>query len=131
MGGVASRSSSRCPPKDAYSILDAIARISITEDRLHRVTPTGNEVEEERDAEQSRTRRPPFKFSMVELRPGDVVVFAPDPDKRVTVVDDSHIEYEGVTSSMSALAEHLIGAGHALQGPLYFAYEGELLTERP
>lgn len=117
-------------PEDAYSILDAIARISGTEDRLHRVTPTGNEVEEERDAEQSRTRRPPFKFSMVGLRPGDVVAFAPDPDKRATVVDDSHIEYEGVTSSLSALAEQLTGAGHALQGPLYFAYEGELLTER-
>lgn len=59
-----------------------------------------------------------------------MVVFAPDPDKRATVVDDSHIEYEGVTSSLSALAEQLTGAGHALQGPLYFAYEGELLTER-
>lgn len=100
------------------------------EDRLHRVTPTGNEVEEERDAEQSRTRRPPFRFSMVGLRPGDVVAFAQDPDKRATVVDDSHIEHEGVTSSLSALAEQLTGAGHALQGPLYFAYEGELLTDR-
>ena len=117
-------------PEDAYLILDAIARISGTEKRLHRVTPTGNEVEEERDAEQSRKRLPPFKFSMVGLKPGDVVAFAQDPDKQATVVDDSHVEYEGVTSSLSALAEQLTGVGHALQGPLYFAYEGELLTER-
>lgn len=117
-------------PEDAYSILDAIARISGTKDRLKRVTPTGNEVEEERDAEQSRTRRPPFKFSMVGLKPGDVVTFVQDPDKRATVVDDSHVEYEGVTSSLSALAEQLTGCGHALQGPQFFTYEGELLTER-
>lgn len=82
-------------PEDAYSILDAIARISGTENRLHRVTPTGNEVEEERDAEQSRTRRPPFRFSMLGLKPGDVVAFAQDPDVRAVVVDDSHVEYEG------------------------------------
>lgn len=116
-------------PEDAYLILDAIARISGTEKRLHRVTPTGNEVEEERDAEQSRTRRPPFKFSMVGLKPGDVVAFVQDPGKRATVVDDSHVEYEGVTSSLSALAEQLTGSS-ALQGPLYFTYEGELLTDR-
>ena len=117
-------------PEDAYSILDAIARISGTQDRLHRVTPTGTEMEEERDAEQSRTRRPPFKFSMVGIKPGEVVAFVQDPDKRATVVDDSHVEYEGVTSSLSALAEQLTGCGHALQGPLYFAYEGELLADR-
>lgn len=58
------------------------------------------------------------------------MAFVQDPAKQATVVDGSHIEYEGVTSSLSALAEQLTGAGHALQGPLYFAYEGELLTER-
>lgn len=116
-------------PEDAYSILDAIARISGTEDRLKRVTPTGNEAEEERDAEQSRTHQPPFKFSMVGLKPGDVVAFAQDPDKRATVVDDSHVEYEGVTSSLSALAEQLTGRG-SLRGPQYFTYGDELLTER-
>ena len=35
-----------------------------------------------------------------------------------------------MTTSLSALAEQLTGLGHALQGPLYFSYEGELLTER-
>ena len=117
-------------PEDAYSILDAIARISGTEDRLKRVTPTRSEVEKEREAEQSRTRQPRFKFSMVGLKPGDVVAFVQDPDKRATVVDDSHVEYEGVTSSLSALAEQLTSTGHPLRGPLFFAYEGELLADR-
>ena len=118
--------------EDAYSILEAIARISGTEGRLHRVTPTGEQIVEEHEAEEARTkqRRAPFKFSMVGLKPGDEVVFAGDASKRATVVDERHVEYEGVTTSLSALAEELTGLGHALQGPLYFSYEGELLTER-
>lgn len=117
--------------EDAYSILEAIARISGTENRLHRVTPTGEQLEEEREAEQTRTaRRAPFRFSMVGLKPGDKVAFARDPSKQATVVDDRRVEYEGVTASLSSLAERLTGLGHALQGPLYFTYEGELLTDR-
>lgn len=117
--------------EDAYSILEAIARISGTENRLHRVTPTGEQLEEEREAEQTRTaRRAPFRFSMVGLKPGDKVAFARDSSKQATVVDDRRVEYEGVTTSLSSLAERLTGLGHALQGPLYFTYEGELLTDR-
>lgn len=118
--------------EDAYSILEAIARISGTEGRLHRVTPTGEQIVEEHEAEEARTkqRRAPFKFSMVGLKPGDEVVFAGDASKRATFVDERHVEYEGVTTSLSALAEELTGLGHTLQGPLYFSYAGELLTER-
>lgn len=118
-------------PEDAYAILEAIARISGTTDRLHRVSPTGEQIEEEREAEEARQpRRPPFRFSMVGLKPGDAVTFVNDASKVATVVDDRHVEYEGVTSSLSALAEELTGAGHALQGPLFFSYGGETLSDR-
>ena len=119
-------------PEDAYAILEAIARISGTENRLHRVTPTGEQIEEEREAEETReaSRKPPFRFSMVGLKPGDRVVFTGDPEKVATVVDDRRVEYEGVTTSLSALAEQLTGSGHAMQGPLYFTYEGETLADR-
>ncbi len=119
-------------PEDAYAILEAIARISGTSDRLHRVTPTGEQIEEEREAEETReaSRKPPFRFSMVGLKPGDRVAFTGDSEKIATVVDDRRVEYEGVTTSLSALAEQLTGSGHAMQGPLYFTYEGETLADR-
>lgn len=119
-------------PEDAYAVLEAIARISGTEDRLHRVTPTGEQLEEEREAEKTRetSRKPPFRFSMVGLKPGDRVAFAGDPSKAATVVDDRRVEYGGVTTSLSSLAESLTGSGHAMQGPLYFTYDGETLADR-
>lgn len=115
--------------EDAYSILDAIARISGTAGRLHRVTPTGSEMREEQEAERTRQgRKPPFRFSMVGLHPGDEVVFARDSSIVATVVDDRHVEHEGVTSSLSALAEQLLGRG-AVQGTLHFKYGDETLVE--
>lgn len=119
-------------PEEAYAILEAIARISGTEGCLHRVTPTGEQLEDEREAEEARevSRRPPFRFSMVGLNSGDKVAYVNDPSKIAVVVDDKRVEYDGVTTSLSALAERLTGSGHAMQGPLYFTYENETLADR-
>jgi len=123
--------------EDAYSILEAIARISGTEGYLHRVTPTGEQAEEERAAEarEHPARRAPFRFSMVGLKPGDVVTYASDATKNARVLDDKHVAYvenstgEEVTSTLSGLAEKFSGAS-SLQGPRFFSYDGELLSDR-
>lgn len=121
--------------EDAFSILDAIARISGTTDRLHRMTPTGEQMEDETRAEivreetkHRRRMRTSFRFSMVGLKPGDVVTFTEDSSKRAVVVNDRHVEYDGVTSSMSALVARWLGV-KSIQGPLYFEYNGERLTD--
>lgn len=115
--------------EDAYSILDAMARISGTVDRLHRVTPTGTEIKDEQEAERTRqARKPPSRFSMVGIQPGDEVVFVRDPSVVAKVVDDSHVEYEGVTTSLSALAERLLDR-KAVQGTLHFKYADETLVD--
>ena len=115
--------------EDAYSILDVMARISGTVDRLHRVTPTGTEIKDEQEAERTRqARKPPFRFSMVGIQPGDEVVFVRDPSVVAKVVDDSHVEYEGVTTSLSALAERLLDR-KAVQGTLHFKYADETLVD--
>lgn len=124
--------------EDAYSILDAIARISGTEDRLHRVTPTGEQVEEEKQATEAREhpkRRSSFRFSMVGLKPGDVVTYTGDSSRTARVLDDKHVVYkdeatgEEVTSTLSGLAEKFSGTA-SLQGPRFFEYRGELLSDR-
>lgn len=119
-------------PEEAYAILDAIARISGTEDRLHLVTPTGEQIEEEREALDAReaSRRPPFRFSMVGIGPGEKIAFTGDPSVTAAVVDDRRVEYDGVTTSLSALARRLLGRVSQVQGPLHFTYRGERLSDR-
>ena len=116
---------------DAYSLLECIAKISGTEDRLQRLSPEGHEVADERLAAEVResARRGPFRFGTCNIPVGSEIAFVDDPEIRAIVVDDRHIEYKGETTSVSALAQKLKGFDHAVQGPLWFTYRGEKLAD--
>lgn len=116
-------------PEAAYELLEAIAKISGTESNLKRWKPTKEEAEDEKVAKAVSRRRPPFKFSMVGINTGEEVVFTKDKKVIATVVDDKHVEYDGQTMSLSALAELLFADGVSRQGPAYFTYKGEILSE--
>ena len=119
------------PAEDAYSLLECVAKISGTSDRLKRMKPEGHEVLDEQLAKEisEESRRGPFKFSMCGIRPGEKVQFIDDPSIEAIVVDDRHIEYNGETTSLSALAKELKGFGHVTQGPKWFMYNGEVLKD--
>lgn len=117
--------------EDAYSLLESIAKISGTQERLKRVQPEGHEIIDEQIAEEVReeARRGPFRFSECRIPFGAEIVFVDDESVRPTVVDDRHIEYNGDTTSLSALAQKLKGFTHPVQGTIWFAYNGEKLDD--
>lgn len=122
--------------EEAYSILEAVARVSGTEDRLRRVQTTGAEIADEtkaakvrRETDMSGNRRSSFRFSMIGLKPGDEVVFKDNESIRAVVVDDTHIKYKDATMSLSKLAKDLSGVSYPLQGTIYFMYNGVLLDD--
>ena len=117
--------------EDAYTLLECIAKISGTSDRLKRMQPEGHEILDEQVAEEVRqtARRGPFRFSECGILPGSEIVFTEDAAIRPTVIDDRHIEYNGETTSLSALAQRLKGFDHAVQGTLWFTYNGEVLND--
>lgn len=119
-------------PEEAFSILESIAKISGTEDRLKRVKPEGHEILDERIAAEVRetARRGPFRFSAVGIPVGSQLSFVEDPNVVVTVEDDRHIKYKNITTSLSSLAQELKGFDHPVQGTLWFTYEGEILDAR-
>lgn len=116
---------------DAYSILESIAKISGTTDCLKRLTPEGHEVMDERTANeiQENARRGVFRFSMCGIKPGEKVVFLDDNNIQPVVIDDRHIEYDGQTTSLSALAQQIKGFDHPVQGTLWFSYNGIKLDD--
>lgn len=119
-------------PDEAYSLLECIAKISGTEDRLKKMAPEGHEILDEETAKEvaKEAKRGPFRFSAVDIPVGAQIEYVNDSSVVATVVDDRHISYKGVTTSVSALAQELLESDHAIQGTLYFAYEGEKLTDR-
>ena len=118
-------------PEDGYALLESIAKISGTSDRLKRMEPEGHEVIDEKIAQEVResARRGPFRFSQVGIPFGSEIVFIDDPTVKPTVVDDRHIEYNGETTSVSALAQKLKGFVHPVQGTLWFTYGGKKLSD--
>ena len=117
--------------EDAYGLLECIAKISGTLDRLQRLTPEGHEILDEQIANEVREtiRRGPFRFSACNITVGSQIEIIEDSSIKATVVDDRHIEYNGETTSVSALAQKLKGFDHAVQGTLWFTYQGEKLAD--
>lgn len=117
--------------EDAYGLLESIAKISGTEDRLQRLTPEGHEILDEEIANEVRetARRGPFRFSACNIPVGSSVAYIEDVSITATVVDDRHIEFNGETTSLSALAQRLKGFEHPVQGTLWFTYKGEKLAD--
>lgn len=91
-----------------------------------------NHIEKEK-VEKKKERRPPFKFSMIDLKRGDKIVFD-SKGYEVIVASDNTIEYQGRTFSLTSFCkeflpeEKRIPAG-TYQGPLYFSYQGKTLDE--
>lgn len=117
--------------EEAYGLLESIAKISGTPERLKRLSPEGHEVlDEEIAAEIKETaRRGPFRFSACGIPVDSEVRFIEDPAICARVVDDRHIEFNGETTSLSALTQRLKGFAHPVQGTLWFTYEGERLSD--
>ena len=112
----------------AYGILESIAKISGTLDRLERCEATEEENLEEQIANEIReAKRPPIRFSEYHLI-GCELTFKEDPNIVVKVVDDRHVEYNGEITSLSALARKIKQFNHDVQGTLWFCYKGEVLT---
>lgn len=117
--------------EEAYGLLECIAKISGTKDSLKRMTPEGHEVLDEQIAEEVRetVRKGPFRFSECGIPVGSVIEFTEDETIKATVVDDRHIEYDGETTSLSALAQRLLGFKYPVQGTIWFKYKGKKLTD--
>lgn len=117
--------------EDAYGLLECIAKISGTMSSLKRMTPEGHEVLDEQIAQEVRetARKGPFRFTECGIPIGASIEFLEDSSVKATVIDDRHIEYNGETTSLSALARKLKNFNHQIQGTLWFTYHGKRLTD--
>lgn len=79
--------------------------------------------------QEKRSPKSPFSFFKCGIKKGEKIVYKNDSSIICTVVDDRIIEYCGEITSVSALAQKLLGCSHPVQGTLHFTYNGEVLTD--
>lgn len=124
-------------PQTAYSILEAIAEINGRTDKLIKYAMTQEDINAENEAEEIEEEhkeiRAPFRFSMIDIHPGEEIEFCSSTSEYdgaiCKVIDDKQIEYKGKTWSLSALATKLTHSKWSVQGPRYFRYHGEWLND--
>lgn len=100
---------------------------------IEEVTPGRAYVETKEDEialDKARTQSSIFNFEMVKIPVGAVLNLARNKEITCQVVDKRWVNYQGEETSLTAAAQKALGINRPLQGPLYWEYEGELLTER-
>ncbi len=119
-------------PEEACGLLLELAEIHGCEDRLKIWEKTAEEKTSEandKKAVDAKKKAAAFRFSFAGIPIGAVIAFKDDPSKTAEVISDRKVRYEDNDYSLSALANILTGKETALQGPIYFTYEGEILDD--
>ena len=109
-------------PEDAYELLEAIAVISGSQDKLKRV-----KVAKSSKASQT-IRRPAIDFYKCGLKDGDQLVCTEDPSIVVAVKGEHKVLYGDEITSLTAIMRKIKGYKN-IAGPSYFTHKGEPLTD--
>ena len=79
-----------------------------------------------------KPRRAPFKFSMIGLKPGDTIIFAPNGEE-VRVNSENTVDYDGQILTLSRFCKIYMpdedSENKEYQGPAHFTYKGKTLDE--
>ena len=106
-------------PEEAYELLEAIANISGTKDKLKRIhVPV---------AQKQTVRRPPINFSKCGIPVGAQLVYTDDPTVVAIVVSERKVQYQNEITSLSAIAGGFKGG--PTQGSAYFTYNGKKVSD--
>ena len=108
-------------PQKAYDLLGAIATISGTTDKLKK--------EKDEEVKQQIVRRPAVNFTECGIPVGADLAFIEDPSITVKVINERKVELDGEITSLTAATKKLKGIDKAIQGPLYFTYNGKNIAE--
>lgn len=108
-------------PEDAYELLQAIAIISGSQDKLRK-------TREDKVAQaEAKTKKPAVNFAKCNIPLGAELVYVGDPSVKVTVVSERKVEYNNVITSLSAVAGGI--KGYPAAGPSFFTYNGKLVAD--
>ncbi len=108
--------------EDAYELLESIAIISGTQDKLKKEQAVPHA------ASTLKIRKPPVNFVKCGIPMGAELVYVEDSAVRVTVVSERKVLYNNEQTSLSAIVRNIKGIP-AAHGPRYFTYNGELVSD--
>ena len=105
--------------EDAYDLLEAIATISGSKDKLKKAKPSSGPIQ--------KKKKPPVNFSKCGIPIGATLIFTEDSSVRCTVASDRKVLYQEELTSLSNIASSI--KGYPVAGPSFFTYKNELVAD--
>ena len=113
-----------------------MAEIHGTQDKLKLYKLTEQQKEDEQIAEEVKEeyeKAKPLTFSEYGIPLGSTLEFCyrgnENSGKTCVVIDETTVEFDGRSWSLSGLAKELCRSKYSVQGPKYFKYNGEWLLD--
>ena len=106
-------------PEDAYELLESIAIISGTKNKLKKVKIV--------PAKKQQIRKPPVNFAKCGIPLGAKLVYVEDPTIIATVVSERKVQYNDEITSLSAISDRI--KGYPTAGTSFFTYNGKLVAD--
>ena len=106
--------------EDAYGLLESIATISGSQDKLLK-------IKEDTSSTSTKTKKPAVNFAKCNIPVGAELVFVDDPNVKVTVINERKVQYKNELTSLSAVAKGI--KGYSIAGPSYFTYNEKLVSD--
>jgi hypothetical protein len=115
----ASREFFRIAPEQAIAILEIFQNGDITEEVTQEIE---NDLTPEDKAaqEKSKTKRPPIHFLDMGLHEGDVLVYKSDESITCVVLDQKHVQYNGIITTLTPITTDLLGKSYSVQPTRYW-----------
>lgn len=106
-------------PQDAFDLLEAIATISGTKDKLKKINVL--------EVNKQKVHKPPVNFFKCGIPTGAELVFIEDSSVVAKVVGERKVEYNGEITSLSAISDRI--KGYPTAGPSFFTYNGKKVSD--
>lgn len=106
-------------PEQAYELLESIATISGTRDKLKKVKVI--------PSQKQKVRKPSVNFRECNIPVGAQLVYIDDPSIVVTVISDRKVQYNDEITSLSAISDSI--KGYSTPGPQFFTYNGKTVSQ--
>ena len=105
---------------DAYDLLEAIAAISGTQDKLKKVKPS-------KSSKAQQTKKPAVNFKKCGIPVGAELIYIGDSTVKCIVQGDHKVQYKNELTPLSAIASEI--KGYPCAGPSFFTYKGKLVAD--
>ena len=106
-------------PQEAYELLESIAVISGTVEKLKKIKVP--------ETKKQKTKNPPVDFFKCGIPLGAKLVYIDDSSVVATVVSNRKVQYKEEITSLSAISDAI--KGYSTQGPSMFMYNGKKVSD--